>query len=290
MLSKAITYQNPSRKPAPGAIMGDQHEIVLEYSSLVKTMALRLQSRLPDQVCSDDLFTAGIIGLMDAINKFDPTKGIPFPVYAKTRIRGAMLDEIRSMDWVPRAVRQKTKTLESACRDLEQHLGRYPEDEEIAARLNLTMEEYHDLLNEVRSISFLPDQALDVVVENGESDLPGAGYDTPYQQTYRKEIQKLLAQIITTLSEREQQVLALYYQDELTMKEIGAVLGCSESRICQIHSKVILKLRTRLAASVDQDDLPARYQVRDNPGNGNGKAQGRNARGRKVRHQRKVRR
>lgn len=257
MYSKTAIYPNPSpaTSSVPGA-MADQHDQVLRYSPLVKTMAIRLQARLPDEVCSDDLFTAGILGLMDAVGKYDASRGIPFAVYARTRIRGAMLDEIRALDWVPRGVRQKARRLEKVVRMLECKLGRYPSDDEIAAALELTMDAYQDLLCEVRAISFVPEEVLMGTTDSGECDPQDEHPDTPFQTTYRQEIQAHLAAAIASLGQREQQVLGLYYQEDLTMKEIGAVLGCTESRVCQIHSKIMLKLKSKLAQKLTREDLP----------------------------------
>lgn len=257
MYSKTATYSNssPATASVPGA-MADQEDQVLRYSPLVKTMAIRLQARLPDEISSDDLFTAGILGLMDAVGKYDGSRGIPFAAYARTRIRGAMLDEIRALDWVPRGVRQKARRLEKMVRTLECKLGRYPNDDEIAAALDLTIDAYQDLLCEVRAISFVPEEVLMGTTDSGECDPQDEHPDTPFQTTYRQEIQAHLAAAIVSLGQREQQVLGLYYQEELTMKEIGAVLGCTESRVCQIHSKIMLKLKSKLAQKLTREDLP----------------------------------
>lgn len=262
MLTKPLPYQNsPYGNPRMDAVGADREEQILRYSGLVKTMALRLQARLPEQVSSDDLFTAGIIGLMDAFGKYDAAKGIPFVAYAKTRIRGAMLDEIRAMDWVPRTLRQKARELEKIGRGLEIKLGRYPHDEELADELGVSLDQYYDLLGELKAVSFLPDEIVPTTTESGESDPQNGQFETPFQNTYRQEIVAHLSQAISTLGEREQQVLSLYYIDELTMKEIGDVIGCTESRICQIHGKVVLKLRARLATQLCEDDLPCRLNL-----------------------------
>lgn len=136
------------------AAQSDRDAAVLEHSDLVKYIALRLISRLPDHIAVDDLMSAGILGLIDAIEKYDSSQGIPFEYYAKIRIKGAMLDEIRSMDWVPRSLRQKSSTMEKACVNLEQRLGRDPTEEEIASELNVDMDEFHKLLDEIKGISF----------------------------------------------------------------------------------------------------------------------------------------
>ncbi|ABK17075.1 RNA polymerase, sigma 28 subunit, FliA/WhiG family [Syntrophobacter fumaroxidans MPOB] len=230
--------------------------VILKHSDLVKHMALRLFSRLPDHVSIDDLISAGVIGLIDAVDKYDSGQGIPFKFYAKIRIRGAMLDEIRAMDWVPRSLRQKGNVLERTFSALEQKLGRCPSDEQVAGELNIGIEDYHRLLDEIKGISFLPENINEALLENGESGSLASDSEELFQHAYRQEIQRHLADAIRTLTEKEQLVLSLYYYDELTMKEVGTALGYTESRISQIHTKAIIKLRSRLAKRLTADDLP----------------------------------
>jgi RNA polymerase sigma factor for flagellar operon FliA len=239
-----------------GCTQSNKERAVLEHSDLVKYIALRLISRLPDHISVDDLISAGVLGLIDAIEKYDSSQGIPFAYYAKIRIKGAMLDEIRAMDWVPRSLRQKSGALEKASASIEQRLGRDPTDEEIAEELQVSMEEFHKMLDETKGISFLPENIHDVIRENRESHLLSSGSDELFDHAYKKEIQKHLADAIRSLSEKEQLVLSLYYYEELTMKEIGLALGYTESRISQIHTKAILKLRGRLGRKLKPEDLP----------------------------------
>ncbi len=241
----------------------EKDEIILQHCPLVKFMALRLVSRLPNNVQTDDLFNAGVIGLIDAIEKFDPTQGIQFETYAKIRIRGAMLDEIRSMDWVPRSLRQKGHSLEKACSGLEQRLGRNPTDEEIAEEMSLSMDEYYGLLDEVKGISVMPEDIQDAIQENRSLRLVAPESDEPFVHLHRSELKEHLAAAIKTLPEKEQLVLSLYYYEELTMKEIGAVMGYTESRISQIHTKAVLRLRTKLARKLKRDDLPEHISFGD---------------------------
>lgn len=239
------------------SLQSDKEQAILEHSDLVKYIALRLISRLPDHISVDDLISAGILGLIDAIEKYDSGQGIPFEYYAKIRIKGAMLDEIRSMDWVPRSLRQKSGHLERACAVLEQRLGRDPTEEELAEELEMNMGEFHKLLDETKGISFLPENIHDVIRENRESQALSSGAEELFDSAYRREIRKHLAEAICGLSEKEQLVLSLYYYDELTMKEIGLTLGYTESRISQIHTKAVIKLKTRLSKKLRPDDLPA---------------------------------
>lgn len=232
-----------------------REKLILKYSSFVKYIAGRMAVNLPSNVDYDDLVGYGIFGLIDAIDKFDPARKIKFKTYAKTRIRGAILDELRGLDWTPRSVRQKGRALDRACEELEAQLKREPTDEEICRHLGIDRAEYHKLLDATR-VSMM--SSLD------EGDLEGDGNSsrldfledranvTPQQNAERIEMQKILAREITRLSPREQQVVALYYFEELTSKEIGNILGVSDSRVSQLHTKAILRLRNRLV----RDDEP----------------------------------
>ncbi len=256
MEPKMPTSKYPSRAPCMG--VNSKEQMVLAHSNMVKYMALRLAARLPSNISADDLFNTGIIGLIDAIDKFDESQGIQFETYAKIRVRGAMLDEIRSLDWVPRSLRQKSSQMEKACMALEQRLGYYPSDEEIAAELGVALDEYHKSLDEVKGINLLPEEIDEAFIDSkGGCHLATQG-DEIFDSAYCEEIRRCLAEGIAVLPEKEQLVLSLYYYEELTMKEIGAVLGYTESRISQIHTKAILLLRGRLARKLKKDDLPDR--------------------------------
>jgi RNA polymerase sigma factor for flagellar operon FliA len=259
--SQLLGNQYPAQKAPGHAAMADKEHLILRYCDLVKYIALRLVARLPDSVQVDDLFNAGIIGLIDAIDKFDVSQGIQFETYAKIRVRGAMLDEIRSMDWIPRSLRRKSSELEKACLALEQRLGGVPTDEQIVQELGISVEEYHKLLDEIKGISLLPEDIHEVITENKGMGHLGTDCDELFDKAYRQEIKGHLTEAIGTLAEKEQLVLALYYYEELTMKEIGAVLGYTESRISQIHTKAVLKLRTRLAKKLKKDDLPEHLKI-----------------------------
>lgn len=232
-----------------------KEEMILSHLDLVKYIALRLAPRLPADISVDDLFNSGIIGLMDAIDKFDPSQEIQFKTYAKIRIKGAMLDELRAMDWIPRSLRQKSSNLQNTLSTLEKKLGRQPTDEETAAELNISLDEYHRILDEVKSISVLPMEILDAIQETQGDGQLGICNDNPVHTIYRDQIRKKLAEAISSLSKNEQLVLSLYYYEELTMKEIGVILGYTESRISQLHTKAVLRLRARLSRSFKKEDL-----------------------------------
>jgi RNA polymerase sigma factor for flagellar operon FliA len=249
-------YARQTQATKEPSIPMDKEQMILHHCDLIKYMALRLASRLPSHVSVDDLFNAGVIGLMDAIDKFDPEQQIQFRTYAKIRIKGAMLDEIRAMDWVPRSLRQKSNQLTKSAASLTEKLGRYPTDEELAAALNLGMDSYYHLLDEIKGISLMPVEIQEAVQDpQGETQLASSG-DGPFKAVYKEQIRKELASAIETLPKNEQLILSLYYYEELTMKEIGAVMGYTESRISQLHTKAVLRLRTRLARSLKKDDLP----------------------------------
>jgi RNA polymerase sigma factor for flagellar operon FliA len=227
-----------------------KEQLVLKYISLVKYVAGRMMINLPPSVEVEDLESAGVMGLIDAIERFNRDYGVKFESFAIPRIKGAMLDELRKLDWVPRSVRSKSRELEKAIHQLENDLGRTPSDEEIARRMNLPMESYFDLLREVSATALLSlddslfaddgsKTELHEVVEDESVEDPMAGIN-------REEIKEMLIKYIDDLPETERLVIALYYYEELTLKEIGQVLQLSESRISQIHTKTILSLRAKL--------------------------------------------
>jgi RNA polymerase sigma factor for flagellar operon FliA len=228
-----------------------RERLILHYAPLVKYVAGRVAVGMPANVEHADLVSYGIFGLMDAIEKFDLDKGFKFETYAITRIRGAIIDELRSVDWVPRSVRAKARKLEAAMQRLESELRRSPTEEELAAALDWTVAELQDTLQRVSMTSVA---ALDEVLDVGDGDrislvdtlqdlttvLPEESYDDV-------ETKELLRQTLTRLTEREQTVLGLYYFEGMTLAQVGDVLGVTESRVCQIHTKAVLSLRAKLA-------------------------------------------
>jgi RNA polymerase sigma factor for flagellar operon FliA len=226
--------------------------LILQYASLVKYVAGRIAIGLPPNVDFDDLVSFGIFGLMDAIDKFETSRGIKFETYAIARIRGAILDGLRSNDWVPRSVRQKAREIERVCLDLENRFGRSASDQEIAQAMNITIREFQHMLSEVSctTLSSLDElwaahnpedesvRVLDLVENNDSED--------PEQMVEIEELREALAKSIDVLPDRDRVVITLYYYEGLTLKEIGEILEISESRVSQIHTKAILRLRGRL--------------------------------------------
>lgn len=219
--------------------------LVVHYASLVKFVAGRLSAGLPRSVDTGDLVSAGVFGLMNAIDKFDPSNGAKFETYAIPRIRGAILDGLRALDWVPRSVRSRARSVQDAIAALEHQLGRTPTDDEIAAELSITGEELEKWLADIAagSVGPLDHVAMDSTLATSEP------HSEPGKAMEDGELRAAMRAEISRLPEREQAVLILYYDDGLTLAEIGEALGVTESRISQIHTKAVLQLRSRLAAS-----------------------------------------
>lgn len=231
--------------PAPETV----DAVLMEQLPQVRYIARRIHERLPKHVPLEDLVHAGVIGLIDAVHKFDPGKHVQFSAYAKFRIRGAILDSLREMDWSPRVLRRKARDVEEAHNRLATSLGRAPTEPELAQELGMELREFQHLLGELSSLeigSLRIASPLDGKEEDLCEFLPGAPEDTPYFNCLRAEMKELLAKVIAELPSKEQQVLSLYYFEELTMKEVGAVLGIGESRVSQIHTVAVIRLRTRL--------------------------------------------
>ncbi len=224
-------------------------KLMTEFAPLVRYLAQRLAFRLPPSLDLDDLIHAGMIGLMDAMGKYDPTREARFKTYAEFRIRGAMLDEIRSLDWVPRSVREKGSLFHRTCGKLEKELGRSPSEEEIAAALQMDAAEFDAFLTQAKGMTLL--HLEDIGVEEGEEKrfiegVADPGAENPLLSLLGRRFRERLTEAINRLPEKERQVIALYYFEELTMKEIGLVLKVTESRVCQLHAQAILRLKGSL--------------------------------------------
>lgn len=223
--------------------------IVLKYDFLVKKIAHHLLARLPSSVDIDDLIQAGMMGLIEAYKRFESTKGASFETYAGIRIRGAMMDEVRKSDWAPRSVRRNSRAVTTAIREVEAESGREATDIEVAAHMGISIDEYHEILHSSMSTQlFSYEEMLESEHGSHELDIKVEGETgQPDQMVEEAGFQVQLAKEIETLPEREKLVLSLYYNDELNLKEIGAVLGVSESRVSQIHSQAAMRLRSRLS-------------------------------------------
>lgn len=225
-----------------------REQLLLDHLPQVQYIARRIHDRLPPQVLLEDLVHAGILGLMDAVRKYDPTKNVQLKHYAEFRIRGAILDSLRQVDWSPRALRRQARRLEQAVLDCKARLGRDPTEPEIADELQITLEALQHLLGDLRGLDIGSLQA-DSSDPNGEemaAQNRPADQEDPYHLALRAEMSGFLEKAIGELPSRERQVLALYHFEELTMKEVGAVLGIGESRVSQIHTAAVIRLRARL--------------------------------------------
>ena len=236
----------------------NREEVIKQYSPMIKYVANRIAMRLPPHIEMDDLVSVGVLGLIDAITKYDPTRGAKFKTYAEFRVRGAILDELRSMDWVPRSVRQKASNVDSVVQKLQSKLGRPPEDEEVAGEMGISLDQFFDTLNETKSMPVLSLEGLGIAKETGEQQslldcLAGKSDTDPQIQIRLNELKEIIAQAIDTLPEKARLMITLYYYEELTMKEIGAVLDVTESRVSQIHSKAVFKLCTELKALIAEE-------------------------------------
>jgi RNA polymerase sigma factor for flagellar operon FliA len=233
----------------------DSNELVMQHAPLVKRIAYHLMNRLPSNVQVEDLIQAGMIGLLEASRNYDPSQGASFETYAGIRIRGSMLDEIRRSDWTPRSVHRKARMVSEAMRGIENTQGRDARDVEVAAVLDLSLKDYHRILQDTSGCRIFSLEDLQAVGELPQNRTDGA-ITGPFEGMQRDAFKRALADAISGLPERERLVIALYYDEELNLREIGKVLGVSESRVCQIHSQATLRLRSRLTEWLaDDEDL-----------------------------------
>jgi len=247
-------------KEEPTKVTPEQKDqLILEYAPLIRFIAQKIAIRLPSSIELDDLISSGVIGLMDAIEKYDPSRDNKFKTYAEFRVRGAILDELRSQDWVPRSVRDKAKLLDRATVELENELGRIPVEEEVAEKLNMSIEEYYDLLNQVKPVSIF---SMDDQSTFSNSDkksimnlLEGCKLNNPHVQLNIKSVKEVVATSIEDLPERQRLVLSLYYYEDLNLKEIGKILRVTESRVSQLHAQAISRLRSKLSTFFEEQDV-----------------------------------
>lgn len=238
----------PPPAPAPQVLTGEQERILLEHLPIVRFLARRIHERLPQHVDIEDLVSAGIVGLMDAFAKFDPAKKVQFRSYAQFRIRGAILDSLRTLDWSPRELRRKGRAVEEAIRALTARLGRAPGEGEVAAEMGLDLEEYQQLLGDLKGLE-IGTLHLERNQDSGEEELayvPGRPEEDPLFRCLRGELEERLAEAIAKLPDRERLVMTLYYYEEMTMREIGLALGVVESRVSQVHASAVSHLRVAL--------------------------------------------
>jgi RNA polymerase sigma factor FliA len=250
---RALTHKNPDRQTMSvdaDENLTERDQLVMQHVGLVKTLASRLASRLPSQVEISELISVGVIGLIDAAGRFKPSLGVPFDAFARRRIHGAMLDSLRDLDWAPRALRKLRREVDAVILRLRGELGREPESAEVAAAMNVPEAKYDRMLDQLRSVDLAT-----IREASGDRDLLEMAIDSgegPFATVHRQELRTHLAAAILQLPERGRQILALYYEQELTLAEIGQVIGLGESRISQLRTQALARLRSLLAHVVPQ--------------------------------------
>lgn len=246
--NKQKLWEDFSKKKTPEL----QEKIIIEYAGLVKLVAGRLSMYLGYNVEYDDLVGYGTFGLIDAVDKFDYSKGVKFETYASLRIRGAILDQIRKMDWIPRSIRQKQRKMDTAYHNLELKYGRMANDEEIAEELEISVDELETWQNQTKITNII---SLDEFMEQGTESKVEQGltadFDQPDKIYEKQELKDILIKTLESLTEKEKKVIILYYYEELTLKEISHILEVSESRISQLHTKALQKMKTKLGANME---------------------------------------
>jgi RNA polymerase sigma factor for flagellar operon FliA len=246
--TKAQSIKARYKNMKPGSVA--EAAMVEQYLPLVKTVVGRLAMSLPSHVDPEDLYSSGLVGLLNAVRQYDPLAGSSFESYAKVRIRGAIFDELRRLDWIPRSVHEKARKVQGAMEKLEQKLGRLPKDEEIAKAMELTPAQFEELQGEIRPATFI---CLDSLVGSDEDNettrhewVADGTHEAPDDTVAQKELTRVIADRIEQLPEMQRKVLALYYFEDMRLREIAETFGVTESRICQIHSQAILAIRNYL--------------------------------------------
>jgi RNA polymerase sigma factor for flagellar operon FliA len=244
------TNESYAKQTRPGQMTAEQERMIVEHLPTVRYLARRIHERLPQHVDVEDLVSAGVLGLIDAFQKFDPEKKVQFRSYAQFRIRGAILDSLRTLDWSPRDLRRKGRAVEEAIRNLTSRAGRAPSESEVAAELAMGLVEYQQLLGELKGLE-IGTLHVERSEDSGEEELayiPNKPEEDPLFRCLKGEMQARLTGAIDQLPERERMVMTLYYYEEMTMKEIGLTLGVVESRVSQIHASAVLHLRASLSS------------------------------------------
>jgi RNA polymerase sigma factor for flagellar operon FliA len=229
-------------------LTGEQEQVLLDHLPIVRFLARRIHERLPQHVDIEDLVSAGVVGLMDAFTKFDPAKKVQFRSYAQFRIRGAILDSLRTLDWSPRELRRKGRAVEEAIRVLTAQLGHAPNEAEVAEEMTLSLDEYQQLLGDLKGLE-IGTLNMERNEDSGEEELayvPGRPEEDPLFRCLRGELEGRLAEAIQNLPDRERLVMSLYYYEEMTMREIGLAMGVVESRVSQVHASAVVHLRSAL--------------------------------------------
>jgi RNA polymerase sigma factor for flagellar operon FliA len=254
MLQSATNVKTSYPLPVGGELSdaARQEALVNEMLPEVKRIARSIHERLPQSISIEDLSQAGVLGLLDAAKKYKPSKNVPFKVYARVRVRGAIIDSLRQDDWGPRSLRSQARRIHEASAQLQSRLGREPEETEIAEEIGVSLEKYQKLISEIRGLSvssmFCGYNSMDE--PEMEIQVPCSPEEDPFHQCSRSELRGIVATALGTLSEKERRVIALYYYEERNMRDIGTSVGVVESRVSQLHSQALEKLRTRLSSDL----------------------------------------
>jgi len=249
-------------------LSGEQERVLLEHLPIVRFLARRIHERLPQHVDIEDLVSAGVVGLMDAFSKFDPDKKVQFRSYAQFRIRGAILDSLRTLDWSPRELRRKGRAVEEAIRVLTARSGQAPGESEVAAEMGLALDDYQQLLGDLKGLE-IGTLHMERNEDSGEEELayvPGRPDEDPLFRCLRGELEERLSDAIANLPDRERLVMTLYYYEEMTMREIGLALGVVESRVSQVHASAVVHLRSALKDLAAQGAFDKSRPARGAPG------------------------
>ena len=239
-----------------GLSLKERNQIIEKYLPMIQCVARRISSRLPAHIHHNDLISSGVFGLMDAIKKYDPDRNNKFKTYAEFRVRGAILDALRSQDWTPRSIRDKAKRIEKTIKQLEQDLSRYPTENEVAEALDLSLEEYHVALGQTKEVNII---SIDegTVLEHDKSLMQKMLEDEDSQiiRLNKKDIHQIIIDAIKELPERQRIVLSLYYYEEFNLRKIGQILKVTESRVSQLHTQAIERLKNKLINRMEKEDL-----------------------------------
>ncbi len=255
--TKASTLLKRYKENPQQLTSNQKDKLIMEYAPLIKFIAYKISMRLPSNIELDDLIASGAIGLMDAIEKYDPSRDNTFKTYAEFRIRGAILDELRNQDWVPRSIRDKAKLLEKTFSQLKNDLGRDATDQEAADKLGLSMDEFHDLVYQVCPVSILSFDNQTTFSSIDKKSMLGFledfKIDNPFNELQIKVVKDIIMDSINSLPEKHKIILSLYYYEDLNLKEIGRVLRITESRVSQLHAQAIVRLKAKLSSSIEEE-------------------------------------
>ena len=248
---------NAVKKTKSKISLEEKNKIILEYTPFIRFIAKKISMKLPANIELEDLVSSGVIGLMDAVDKYDSSRDNKFKTYAEFRIRGSILDELRSQDWVPRSIRDKAKKLERAHLEVESELGRVPKEKEIADKLNLSMKEYFVLSNQVRSVNIVSiDESQTLSVNDKKSLFELLEKEkTPFRDISNKSVKNIIHKAIEELPERQRIVLSLYYYEGFNLKKIGSILNVTESRVSQLHAKAVSRLKLKFNRMFNEKEL-----------------------------------